>query len=80
MATMAHNQKTPVFAPTQNAQLGELLMLFGCGDEIAPFDANAFGKKAGELIAKVSSDQPKPSRRLGVDSSALSHSAHRAAP
>jgi hypothetical protein len=37
-----------------------------------PFDASALGKKAGELIAKVSSHQPKPSRRSGVDSSALS--------
>jgi hypothetical protein len=78
MAPMAHNQKTQVFAPTQNARLGELLMLLGCGDEIAPFDADALGKKAGELIAKVSSHQPKPSRRSGVDSSALSYRAHRA--
>ena len=75
---MAHNQKTQVSAPTQNARLGELLMLLGCGDEIAPFDASALGKKAGELIAKVSSHQPKPSRRSGVDSSALSYRAHRA--
>ena len=34
----------------------------GCGDEIAPFDASALGKKSGELIAK----------------SALSYRAHRA--
>ena len=57
---MVHNQKTKVFAPTQNARLEELLMLFGCGDEIAPFDADALATRAGELIAKVSSYQPKP--------------------
>jgi hypothetical protein len=30
-------------------------MLFGCGDEIAPFDADALATRAGELIAKVTS-------------------------
>jgi hypothetical protein len=52
---MSHNRKTRVFAPTQNARLEELLMLFGCGDEIAPFDADALATRAGELIAKVTS-------------------------
>jgi hypothetical protein len=32
----------------------------GCADEIAPFDADALATRAGELIAKVSSYQPKP--------------------
>jgi hypothetical protein len=54
---MKHNRKT---RPTQNARLHELLVLLGCGDEIAPFDADALAKKAVELIASVSSYQPKP--------------------
>jgi hypothetical protein len=50
---MLHNRETRVFAPTQNARLDELLMLFDCTSEIAPFDADALATKAGELIAKV---------------------------
>jgi hypothetical protein len=50
---MLHNRETRVFAPTQNARLDELLMLFDCTNEIAPFDADALATKAGELIAKV---------------------------
>jgi hypothetical protein len=43
-----------------NARLEGLLLLFGCGDEIAPFDVDALAERAGELIANVSSYQPKP--------------------
>jgi hypothetical protein len=59
MAPMEHSRKTLVFTPTHNARLEELLVLFGCGDEIAPFDEDALAKRAGELIANVSSYQPK---------------------
>jgi hypothetical protein len=63
---MAHNPETRALTPTQNTRLEELLMLFRCGDEIAPFDADArWPTRAGELIAKASSHQPKSSRRSG---------------
>jgi hypothetical protein len=62
---MEHNRKIRVFTPTQNARLEELLVLFGCGDEIAPFDADALAKRAGELIASVNSYQPKPLTTVG---------------
>jgi hypothetical protein len=57
---MEHSRKTLVFTPTHNARLEELLVLFGCGDGIAPFDEDALAQRAGELIANVSSYQPKP--------------------
>ena len=75
---MAHNPETRALTPTQNTRLEELLMLFGCGDEIASFDAAAWATRAGDLIAKVSSHQPKSSRWSGVDASALSYRVHRA--
>ena len=76
---MSHNRKTRVFAPTQNARLEELLMLFGCGDEIAPFDADALATRAGELIAKVRSYQPKPLTTVrGLRRLPLTHRVHRA--
>jgi hypothetical protein len=37
----------------QNARLDELFTLFGCGTDIAPLDTVAFGRRAGELIARV---------------------------
>src|SRR5271166_3506221 len=46
--------------PTRNARLQELLVLLDCGDEIAPFDADALANKAVELIASIGSYQPKP--------------------
>jgi hypothetical protein len=68
---MAHNRKTRVLIPTQNARLEELLMLFGCGDEIAPFDADPrWPTRAGKLIAKGSLHQPTSSRWSGGDASA----------
>jgi hypothetical protein len=57
----AQSRKTLVFTTPRNARLEELLLLFGCGDEIAPFDADALAKRAGELIASVSSYQPSRS-------------------
>jgi hypothetical protein len=50
-----------IVAPTQDARLEELLVLFDCGDEIAPLDADALATKAGELIAKVVSHLSKAS-------------------
>jgi hypothetical protein len=69
---MDHNRKTRVFTPTHSARLQELLVLLGCGNEIAPFDADALATRAGELIAKVRSYQPKPLTR--VEASALNSS------
>jgi hypothetical protein len=63
---MAHSRKTLVFTTPRNARLAELLLLFGCGDEIAPFDADALAKRAGELIASASSYQPKPLLRSPI--------------
>ena len=36
---MDRDRKTRILARTENARLEELLILFGCGDEIAPLDA-----------------------------------------
>jgi hypothetical protein len=42
------------FAPAvDEKRLAELMSLFGCPDVIASVDAEAFGKRAGELIARV---------------------------
>ena len=64
----AHSRKTLVFTAPHNARLEELLLLFGCADEIAPLDADALAKRAGELIASVSSYQPKPLLRSSMPS------------
>ena len=57
---MAYNPEARALTPPRNTRLKELLMLLGCGDEIAPFDADArWPTRAGELIAKASSHQPK---------------------
>jgi hypothetical protein len=76
---MDHNRKTRVFTPTHSARLQELLVLLGCGNEIAPFDADALATRAGELIAKVRSYQPKPLTTVsGLRRLPLTHRAHRA--
>jgi hypothetical protein len=42
------------FAPAvDKKRLAELMSSFGCTDVIATVDAEAFGKRAGELIAQV---------------------------
>ena len=42
------------FAPAvDKKRLAELMSSFGCTDVIASVDAEAFGKRAGELIARV---------------------------
>jgi hypothetical protein len=42
------------FAPAvDEKRLAELMSSFGCTDVIATVDAEAFGKRAGELIARV---------------------------
>lgn len=65
---MEHSRKTLVFSTPHNARLEELLLLFGCADEIAPRDADALANRAGELIASVSSYQPKPLPRWSMPS------------
>jgi hypothetical protein len=41
------------------------MALLGCEDEIAPFDAKAFGHRAGDLIARAvtSPDRSKARKR-----------------
>jgi hypothetical protein len=39
------------FAPA--AHLPELLKTLGCANVVAPVDADAFGKRAGELLTRV---------------------------
>jgi hypothetical protein len=45
---------------TENKYLAELMKKFGCGNEIAPFDADAaFGRRMGAIIARgVSAARP----------------------
>jgi len=40
------------FGPTDGKRLADLMKLFGCEDVIAPVDAGAFGKRAGEVISR----------------------------
>jgi hypothetical protein len=44
--------RTWLFVSGQNARLNELIGLLGCGNEIASIDTAAFGRKAGDLIAR----------------------------
>jgi hypothetical protein len=57
---MPQQHKTWIFVSQQNARLDELMALFDCRNEIAPFDIDAFGQRAGKLIAASSSYRPKP--------------------
>jgi hypothetical protein len=47
-------------ASKEKARLDELITLFGCGNDIAPFETSAFGKKVGELIARGVSATTRP--------------------
>jgi hypothetical protein len=38
--------------PAAAAHLSELMQAFGCADVVAPVDADAFGRKASELICR----------------------------
>ena len=49
---MQHAATTWTFASADN-RLAELMKTFGCADMIAPVDAEAFGKRAGELLTRV---------------------------
>ena len=49
---MQHAATTWTFASADN-RLAELMKAFGCADVIAPVDAEAFGKRAGELLTRV---------------------------
>jgi hypothetical protein len=40
-------------APTRNARLATLLELYGCADVVAPVDAIAYGRRAGQLIGRI---------------------------
>ena len=39
--------------PTDKNRLSVLLQSFGCADVVAPVDADAFARSAGELICRV---------------------------
>jgi hypothetical protein len=49
---MQHAATTWTFASADN-RLAELMKAFGCADVTAPVDAEAFGKRAGELLTRV---------------------------
>jgi hypothetical protein len=49
---MQHAATTWTFASADN-RLAGLMKAFGCADVIAPVDAEAFGKRAGELLTRV---------------------------
>jgi hypothetical protein len=44
-------------APPDN-RLAALMKAYGCADVIAPVDVEAFGRKAGELIAQGGMERP----------------------
>ena len=44
----------------QKTRLGELLQTFGCADVVAPMNAEGFGRRAGELIARGASTSGPP--------------------
>jgi hypothetical protein len=46
-------QQTATWNFPPAGRLSELLELFGCPDVVAPVDANAFGKRAGDLIRQA---------------------------
>jgi hypothetical protein len=58
-------------------RLGELLQTFGCADVIAPMNAEEFGRRAGELIARGTSTS-RPPRSLRA--STVETGTHRALP
>jgi hypothetical protein len=41
------------FSPAEPRRLPNLLEVFGCADVIAAVDADAFGRKAGDLIYQI---------------------------
>jgi hypothetical protein len=49
---MQHAAKIWTFDSTDN-RLAELRKTFGCADVIAPVDAEAFGRRAGELLTHI---------------------------
>jgi hypothetical protein len=53
---MDRDRKTRILARTENARLEELLILFGCGDEIAPLDAAVKRKRLSRADRSVPLD------------------------
>ena len=51
------------FAPAGKSRLPELLDAFGCADVVAPVDADAFAKKAGELISRRKAGELIPRKK-----------------
>jgi hypothetical protein len=49
---MRHAATTWTFASADN-RLAGLMKAFGCADVIAPVDAEAFGRRAGELLKHI---------------------------
>jgi hypothetical protein len=52
-APMLRERKTWIFASELNTRLDELLTLLGCPHEIAPIDANSFGKGIVEITTQA---------------------------
>jgi hypothetical protein len=50
---MPHKSKPPHLAA--NPRLGELIAVLCCRNEIAPFDSDMLGRRAGEMIAQAAS-------------------------
>jgi hypothetical protein len=48
------------FARADANRLSELLKSFGCADAIAPIDADAFSRRAGELISRKKAETVTP--------------------
>ena len=48
----------PTLHHKDDARFDDLIVSFGCSNEIAPIELDAFGDRAGKLIAASSSYQP----------------------
>ena len=53
------------FPPAEPSRLPNLLEVFGCADVIAAVDADAFGRKAGDLISQIKAGE-RTSRKKAV--------------
>jgi hypothetical protein len=63
---MPHRHGTwtlPPGTPASTARLEELMALLGCDNDIAPLDAQAFGARAGGLIARAVTTPDRSKRR-----------------
>jgi hypothetical protein len=52
------NLRHPTLHHKEDARFDDLIVSFGCSNEIAPIELDAFGDRVGKLIAASSSYQP----------------------